>query len=82
MKKESELFISSHVAQISPDNLEAALTAILKHPFADVPVVDDKGKVVVLIDAPTSKDALSTIESIRSAEEILALSPVYQHQED
>ncbi|WP_419901714.1 chaperone NapD [Kiloniella sp.] len=82
MENESDLFISSHVAQISPDNLEATLTAILKHPYADVPVVDDKGKLVILIDAPSSKDALSTIESIRAIDDIYTFSPVYQHQED
>ncbi len=82
MTKDSDLYISSHVAQILPENLETTLKEILKHPYADVPLVDDKGKIVILIDAPTSKDALSTIESINTTEGVYSFSPVYQHQED
>lgn len=82
MTKDSDLYISSHIAQIFPENLETTLKEILKHPYADVPLVDDKGKVVILIDAPSSKDALSTIDSIHALEGIYSFTPVYQHQED
>ena len=82
MTQDSDLFISSHIAQIAPEHLEITLQEILKHPYADVPLVDDKGKVVILIDAPTNKDAVSTIDSIRTTEGIFSFSPVYQHQED
>ncbi len=82
MTKDSDLYISSHVAQISPENLESTLKEILKHPYADVPLVDDKGKIVILIDAPSSKDAISTIDSISKTEGIYSFSPVYQHQEE
>ncbi|MCZ4282115.1 chaperone NapD [Kiloniella laminariae] len=81
MNDETDLFISSHIARISPDNFEKVLADILKHPFADVPLVDDKGKVVILIDAPTSRDAVSTIDSIRTTEGVYSFSPVYQHEE-
>ncbi|WP_417453494.1 chaperone NapD [Kiloniella sp.] len=81
MTDDAQLFISSHIAQTPPEYLEETLRAIMEHPHADVPMVDDKGKLVVLIDAPTSKDAIKTIESIQSLANIYSFTPVYQHEE-
>ena len=81
MTDDTQLFISSHIAQTPPEHLEETLRAIMEHPHADVPMVDDKGKLVVLIDAPTSKDAIKTIESIQALANIYSFTPVYQHEE-
>ncbi|KLN61148.1 hypothetical protein WH96_08260 [Kiloniella spongiae] len=81
MTDDTQLFISSHIAQTPPEHLEETLRAIMEHPHADVPMVDDKGKLVVLVDAPTSKDAIRTIESIQSLANVYSFTPVYQHEE-
>ena len=77
----SETHIVSCVAYVQPE-LEAAITrAIVDTGLAEVPRTDRCGRLVVLIEAPTSAGVLDVMDAIRALEGVLAIHLAYQHVE-
>ncbi len=74
-------YISSLVAKTAPCNLNRIRSVIEQFPFTEVPSASDNGNMVILIDAPSMKDLLTTTDQIREVEGIHSLLPVYQHEE-
>jgi len=78
---EEKLFIASFVAHIRPEHLPATREAFISTPFVEVPAADEKGKLVVVIDAPSEPELLDTADKMRGMTGVLSLLPVYQHAE-
>ena len=75
------IFISSLVAHVSSENLTDIMTAIEAMPCAEIPLHDDTGKLVVLLDAADMKELVATTDKIRGLPGIYSVQPVYQHDE-
>ncbi len=74
-------YISSLVAQVDPNSLDQVRSSIEKIQFTEVPASSNNGKLVILIDAPSMQDLLTTTDQIREVEGVYSLLPVYQHEE-
>lgn len=78
---DKSLFIASYVAHVKQQNFLNAKELIEETEYAEIPALDEKGKIVVVIDAPSEGLLLDTAESIRGIEGMLSFLPVYQHTE-
>ena len=79
----SELHIASCVAYARPEAVDAVASAILATGLAEVPRRDAAhGRLVVLIERPTSREVLDVIDAIRALDGVLAVHLAYQHAED
>jgi len=74
-------YISSLVAQVDPNSLDQVRSSIEKIQFTEVPASSNNGKLVILIDAPSMQDLLTTTDQIREVEGVYSLLTVYQHEE-
>ncbi|QJR14280.1 chaperone NapD [Usitatibacter palustris] len=79
----AEVHITSAVAFVKPERAVAIAADIVRRGLADVPQADDaSGRLVVLIEKPSTGDVLDTIDAIRALNGVLAIHLVYQHVED
>ena len=78
----AETHIVSCVAYVQPELEEAITRAIVGTGLAEVPRTDRCGRLVVLIEAPTSGAVLDVMDAIRALEGVLAIHLAYQHTED
>ncbi|MEP3248414.1 MAG: chaperone NapD [Sneathiella sp.] len=78
---EEAIYISSLVAQVDAGKAEQLKKTIEAIPYAEVPLLEPSGKLVVLLDAPGTQELASTTEQIRELPGIFSLLPVYQHDE-
>ena len=78
---EGALFIASYVAHVKQQKFQDAKEIIEKTEYAEIPALDEKGKIVVVIDAPSEGLLLDTAEMIRGIDGMLSFLPVYQHAE-
>ena len=77
----SEVHIASCVAYARPEAAEAVARAVTATGIAEVARRDERGRMVVLIEAPTSSRVLDTIDAIRALDGVLAVHLAYQHAE-
>lgn len=77
----ADLHIASCVAYARPEAVEGVARAIIATGLAEVPRHDARGRLVVLIEAPTSARVLDTIDAIRALDGVLAVHLAYQHAE-
>jgi periplasmic nitrate reductase NapD len=77
----SEIHIASCVAYARPDALPAVVRAITAARLAEVPRQDERGRLVVLIEARSSARVLDVIDAIRALDGVLAVHLAYQHSE-
>ncbi|MAZ03407.1 MAG: nitrate reductase [Sneathiella sp.] len=74
-------FIASYIAHVRREELANVKGIIEGTEFAEIPAMDEAGKLVVVIDAPTEGRLLDTAEEIRGVKGVLSFLPVYQHAE-
>lgn len=78
----SEWHVSGLMVQAWPEKLPELISALLAIPETEVPVTDQpQGKLVVVMQAASSRALLEKIESVRNLDGVLAVSLVY-HQQD
>jgi len=77
----SDLHIAGCVAFVRPEAVDAVVGAIRASGVAEVPRHDPSGKLVILIEAPTSARVLDAMDAIRALEGVLAVHLAYQHAE-
>ena len=77
----SEVHIASCVAFARPEATESVARAIVSTGLAEVPRHDGRGKLVILIEAPTSGRVLDVMDAIRALDGVLAVHLAYQHSE-
>lgn len=77
----SEVHIASFVAYVRPESADAAERAIEGTGIAEVARRDDRGRLVVLVEASTAARVLDAMDAIRALEGVLAVHLAYQHAE-
>jgi nitrate reductase NapD len=78
----SDVHIASCVVFARPEALEAVARAVAATGIAEVARGDEeRGRLVVLIEAPTAARVLDTMDAIRALEGVLAVHLAYQHAE-
>ena len=77
----SEVHIASFVAYARPEAAEAVARSIAATGLAEVARRDERGRMVVLVEAPTAARVLDTMDAIRALEGVLAVHLAYQHAE-
>jgi nitrate reductase NapD len=77
----SEVHIASCVAYTRPEFSDGIARAIAASGLAEVARRDDRGRLVVLIEAPAASRVLDAMDAIRALEGVLAVHLAYQHAE-
>lgn len=77
----NELHIASCVAFAYPHATERVARAIAASGLAEVPRHDDRGRLVVLIEAGTAGRVIEVMDAIRALDGVLAVHLAYQHAE-
>lgn len=77
----SEVHIASFVAYARPEAAEAVARSIAATGIAEVARRDERGRMVVLVEAPTAARVLDTMDAIRALDGVLAVHLAYQHAE-
>jgi nitrate reductase NapD len=78
----SEVHIASFVAYTRPEVAERVERSIVSAGIAEVARRDDeRGRLVILIEAPSSARVLDTMDAIRALVGVLAVHLAYQHAE-
>ena len=79
----SEIHIASWVAFARPEAVEGVVRAIRATALAEVPRQDnERGRLVLLIERPTSGAVLDVIDAVRALDGVLAVHLAYQHSEN
>ena len=69
--------IASILVQVQPDRLDAVQAAILELPCCEIYGRDDKGKLVVVVDAPDASSLGSTLNTISALPNVYSASLVF-----
>lgn len=77
----AEIHIASCVGFARPDAVEAVARAIRATGIAEVSRHDERGRMVLLIEADSSARVLDAIDAIRALDGVLAVHLAYQHAE-
>jgi len=78
----SDVHIASCVAFARPEAVAGIARAIAATGLAEVPRQDvERGRLVILIDAPSSSKVLDVMDAIRALDGVLAVHLAYQHSE-
>ena len=77
----SELHIASCVGFCTPEALEGVVRAIRATGIAEVPRHDPGGRLVLLMEGPSSRHVLDAIDAVRALPGVLAVHLAYQHVE-
>ena len=75
----AELIICSAIVFTRPEHVDSLAHAIAA--LAEVPRVDPRGRLIVLIEAQSDADVLAAIDAIRARPDVLGVQLVYQHSE-
>lgn len=78
----AEVHITSCVAYATPESTGSVVQAIEASGIAEVPRHDGRGRIVVLIERPSTGAVLDVIDAIRALPGVLAVHMAYQHAED
>lgn len=79
---DEDIYIASFVVSVPPDKVDAIQEQIEALPYAEAPMSDPSGKIVVVADAPSAKDLLECTNTLQNLAGALSVAPVYQHQEN
>jgi nitrate reductase NapD len=78
----SDVHIASCVAFVRPEAIERVAAAIARSGLAEVPRRDDeRGRLVILVEAPSAARVLDAMDAIRALDGVLAVHLAYQHAE-
>ena len=75
-----ELHIASFIVQARVDAVAGVAAAARRLPSAEIAACAG-GKIVLLVEAPTSRDVMAVIEALQSEPGVLAVNLVYHHAE-
>jgi nitrate reductase NapD len=76
-----ELHIAGIVVHAYPENVQQVAEVIERWPGTAIHAVSRDGKLVVTLEAPTSREIAARMESIQQLDSVLSASLVYQHNE-
>ena len=74
--------IASMVVQCMPQKLDATVKALRSKPNIEVPEKDEKGKMVVLIEAGDETTLMSCISEIESTPGVISANLVFHQIDD
>ncbi|AAP85962.1 Chaperone NapD (plasmid) [Cupriavidus necator H16] len=77
-----EWHIAGIVVHTLPDSLPQVRAAIEAITGAEIHAVSDDGKLVVTVEAPTSRAIAAHLTCLHQLEGVLSAALVYQHNED
>lgn len=78
---QAEIHIAGAIVHVPPGRLLLAKTAIARMTGAEVRASDDRGKLVVVIEAESAAAVLDRLDAIRRVDGVLSALLVYQHAE-
>jgi nitrate reductase NapD len=76
-----DVHIAGIVVYCTPERMESVKAQIALLPTADFHAQSAEGKVVVTLEAHSTKQILDYIDAIRALPDVLNVSLVYQHAE-
>jgi nitrate reductase NapD len=76
-----ELHIAGIVVHARPEGAQGVATAIAGWDGTEIHAASPEGKLVVTLEAPTSREIASRMEEIQRMDAVLSASLVYQHSE-
>ena len=80
---ERESHISSIIVLVKPENIEQVCTKIAADNYAEIAALSkEHGKIIVVIDTATAKQAEQFIQKISSYQAVLSAGLVYHHVEN
>jgi periplasmic nitrate reductase NapD len=77
----SEIHIAGAIVHVPPVRLPRARAAIAQMAGVEVRAADDRGKLVVVIEAQSAATVLDRLDEIRRLDGVLSALLVYQHAE-
>ena len=77
----AEVHIASFVAYARPEAVASVVKAIQAARLAEVPLHDDKGRIVIVVEGPSAGRVLDVMDAVRALEGVLAVHLAYQHCE-
>jgi len=79
----ADIHITSAIAFARPEGAEALAALIERSGHAEVARVDAaRGRIVLLLERPSTKAVLDSLDAVRELPGTLAVHLVYQHAED
>ena len=75
-----ELHIASFIVQVRPDAAAGIESALQRLPSAEI-AAREGGKLIVLVEAPASRDVMAVVDALRDVPGVLAVNLVYHHAE-
>ena len=79
--KPAETHIAGVIVHVAPKRLSRARTAIEQVPHVEIRAADDRGKLVVVVEAESSAAILARLDAIQRIDGVLSALLVYQHAE-
>jgi len=77
----AEIHIAGAIVHVRPVRLPCARAAIAQMAGVEVRAADDRGKLVVVIEAQSAATVLDRLDEIRRLDGVLSALLVYQHAE-
>ena len=78
----AEVHITSAIAFVKPGSGSAIAEDIRRAGLAEVPRIDPRGRLVLLLERPSTAAILDSLDAVRALPGVLAVHLVYQHAED
>lgn len=78
----AELHITSALAFVRPGTTTSLAAEIRKRELAEVPRIDPRGRLVLLLERDSTGAILDSLDAIRALPGVLAVHLVYQHAEE
>lgn len=78
----AELHITSALAFVRPGTTTRLAAEIRKLELAEVPRIDPRGRLVLLLERDSTGAILDSLDAIRALPGVLAVHLVYQHAEE
>jgi len=78
----AEIHITSAIAFVRPGTGTAIAAEIQRQGLAEVPRIDPRGRLVLLLERPSTGAILDSIDAVRALPGVLAVHLVYQHAEE
>jgi len=74
--------VSGVVVRTSPEHMEEVLKSLEESGMCDVHFHDEKGRIIVTIEAETTEEEVFKLKSIQSIEHVLSADLVYAYSEE